>query len=206
VCAAGTLLPSSAFSSDGATMTLGEVLNQDLLRYLDQSAEHRAAGDTVKSRLSAILSPQIQTVVLYRISHWLWEKGWRRLAFAVANWNALIFKAMISPASSIGPGMFLPHPPGITFCGSAGSGLTMYSMAVCCPSVSDGWSADKGPRLGNSILVGAHSVIHGPIWVGDRTKIGFCVALDRDAPPDTLVVSKAVRAILVSKHHEPSPR
>lgn len=180
-------------------MTLSEAFREDLLRYLNQSPEHRAAGDTLKSRISAILSPQIQTVVLYRLSHWFWSKGWRQTATALATLNALIFKVIISPAASIGPGLFLPHPPGITFCGSAGRGLTMYSMAVCCPSFDDGWSAQKGPRLGDTIRVGAHAVVHGPIQVGDRARIGFWVVLDRDAPPDALVVSKAMRATLSRK-------
>jgi serine O-acetyltransferase len=195
----GTLLYGGRFLTGGALVKLGEALHQDLLRYLNQSQQHQAAGDTLKSRISAILSPQMQTVVLYRLSHWFWSKGWRRAATAIATLNALVFKATISPAASIGPGLFLPHPPGITFCGSAGRGLTMYSMAVCCPSFEDGWSAQKGPRLGNAIQVGAHAVVQGPVQVGDRARIGFCVVLDRDAPPDVLVVSKAMRATLTPR-------
>jgi serine O-acetyltransferase len=180
-------------------MSARATLREDVLRYLNQSADHRVAGDTLKSRISAVLSPQLQAVWLYRLSHWLWRAGWRRAGKAVGLFSSVVFKTAISPAAAIGPGLFLPHPPGITFCGCAGRGLTMYSMSVCCPSPDDGWCAARGPQLGNNVTVGAHAVIHGRIRVGSGSRIGYCVVLDKDAPAHALVVSRAIR-VAVARH------
>jgi serine acetyltransferase len=92
--------------------------------------------------------------------------------------------------------MFLPHPPGTTFCGRAGVGLTMYSIATCCPRAESSWGVENGPQLGDGVTVGAHAVLQGPIRVGDRSRIGFSVCVDRDVPAGVLVVSRTMRATL----------
>lgn len=169
-------------------------LSEDILRYLTKSPANLALGDNFKSRLSAFLTPELLCVFLYRVAHCLYVNGWRRLAVLVTRLNFLVHKVSITPQSCIGPGLRLPHPAAVTFHGRAGRGLTLYSLAICCPRdpFLDG-PVEAGPRLGDRVAVGAHAVLLGPISVGDDTKIAFSIRLDRDTPPGVLVISKSLR-------------
>jgi serine O-acetyltransferase len=169
-------------------------LSEDVVRYLTKSPENLAGGDDFKHRLSAFLTPELLCLSLYRASHYLWAKRWRRLAILVSRFNFLMHKVSITPQSCIGPGCRMSHPAGVTFHGRAGRGLTLFSLAVCC-SREDCWggSIDAGPRLGDRVTIGAHAVLLGPIIVGDDAKIAFSVRLDRDSPAGVLVVCASLR-------------
>jgi serine acetyltransferase len=165
----------------------------DILRYLNKSPHNRARGDTLRSRLSAFLTPDLLCLSAYRIAHWLHVNGWRRAATAVSRVNFFAHKVWIPPQSCIGAGCRLPHPAGVTFCGRAGRGLTLYSLSVCCALEGADAPLELSPVLGDRVTVGAHAVLLGPLRIGDDVKIAFQVRLDRDAPPRALVVSRILR-------------
>ncbi len=176
------------------TVPLRQILAEDLSRYLNQSDEHRAAGNTLKTRVSAWLSIPLQSVLLYRISHWLWLWDMQRSARMVSQLNTLLFKATISPGACIGPGFFLPHPPCTGFCGRAGRGFTMYSIVTCWPELEDGCDVNCGPQIGDDVTIGGHVVILGPVRIGRGTKVGYSTAMKRDAPEGVVVISRAMRS------------
>ena len=95
----------------------------------------------------------------------------------------------------------MPHPSGVTFVGRAGSELTLYALATCCGRETSMALADA-PRLGDRVSVGTQSVVLGPVEVGDDTRIGFNVVVNRDAPSGVLVVSRAMRAKIVKRPSE----
>jgi serine O-acetyltransferase len=169
-------------------------LSQDVVRYLNKSPANIAQGDTFKSRLSAFLTPDLLCLLLYRTSHYFYVKKWYRLADAISFLNSMVHRVTITPQSCIAAGCRLPHPSGVTFHGRAGSGLTLYSLAVCCPRepVLD-IPVAMGPNLGERVTVGAHAVVMGPINLGDDSKVAFTVWIDHDVPPGGLVVSAVLR-------------
>jgi serine O-acetyltransferase len=169
-----------------------ESLRADVVRYLHRSPESASGGDDFKHRLSAFCTPQLFSLAGYRISHFLWLREWRRIATVVARINQFFHRVAIHPASCIGPACLLPHPAGVTFYGTAGRELTLYSLAVCCPKAGE-FSPAHGPKLGDRVTVGAHAVVLGDVRVGSDTKIPFSIVLQNDAPPGVIVVSKTLR-------------
>jgi serine O-acetyltransferase len=167
-------------------------ISADIQRYLTKSPHDVARGNSFKRRLSALLTPEVLPVFLYRIAHYLNVKRWRRLAMTVARINELVHKVHITPQSCIGPGFRLPHPVGVTFNGQAGHGLTVYTTAVCC-SEAEGWDAplERAPTLGNNVTIDGHAVVLGKIQIGDGTTVVCSVRLSRSAPAGVLVASKA---------------
>jgi serine O-acetyltransferase len=167
---------------------------KDILRFLTKSPENRAAGDGLKTRLSAFLRPELQCLFLYRVAHYLHVRGWWRAAIVLTRINFLVHKANITPESCIGPAARVPHPAGLTFCGRAGRGVTIFALSTCCPSGPFGEnSAHEGPVLGDDVMVGGHSVVVGPLQIADSTKISFGVRLARDTPRGVLVVARTMR-------------
>ncbi len=200
-------MTTRASCSDGRHSQFGAIgssISQDILRYLNKSPENQAAGDNLKSRLGALLTPQLLCLVFYRVAHFLWVKGWPRMAWVTAYVNAYIHKVNLPPQSCIGPGCFLPHPVGVTFWGSAGCGLTLYSLATCCPSGPLWRATGTAPMLGDRVLVGGHAVVLGAVRVGDDTKIAYSVALREDAPPGVLVVANGMKTLLQTPSAAPA--
>jgi serine O-acetyltransferase len=174
--------------------TIWNSLSEDILRYLNKSPENQASGDNLKTRTGALLTPQLLCLVLYRISHYVYVKGWKRCAILLARMNYLTHKVSIAPQCCIGPGCFLPHPAGVTFFGTAGRGLTLYALAICCPVNTVAEEAvEMGPCLGDYVVIGGHAVVLGPVRIGHHTTVAFGVRLDRDAGDNVIAISGVMR-------------
>ncbi len=178
----------------GEFTTIWTSLDDDIMRFISKSPENIAAGDCIKHRLGAFFTPNLLCLFLYRIAHYLFVRRWRRCAAMLSRLNMMLHKANIPAQSCIGPACHLPHPAGVTFCGVAGRGLTLYSLAVCCPlePFADG-GVEWGPRLGDNVLVGGHAVVLGEVVVGSGTKIAFNSRLTQNAPASAIVISRASR-------------
>jgi serine O-acetyltransferase len=173
---------------------LRSTVSDDIRRYLTKSPHDLARGDSFKTRLSACLTPEVFPVLLYRIAHFFYASGWRRIA-AIITWsNQAMNRVHLTAQSCIGPGLRLPHPAGVTFHGRAGHGLTLYSLAICCPS-PEHWDGalEAAPSFGDQVTVAAHAVVQGPVTVGDGATIAYGIQLDRDAPAGVLVSSRLLR-------------
>ena len=171
---------------------LSRDLESDLQRYLNKSPENQAAGNSFKSRLSARLTPEWMALAVYRFSHFLYLNGWRRLSVVLFAVNSAMHRTFIPPSSCAGPGFHLPHPAGVTFIGSAGSDLTLYSLAVCCPLRWDD-PADHGPFLGDRVLIGAHAAVMGPARVGDDARFAPGVRVTQDIPQGRIGLNDFLR-------------
>lgn len=166
----------------------------DIDRFIASSNYLDASQATFAHRLSTFTRPELQCLFLHRIAHWLYVNRWRRTARVISRANALLHKVHLTPQSCIGPGCRLPHPCGLSFHGSAGRNLTLFSGCVCGPRTPpfDG-SIERGPRLGDDVLVGGHAVVLGSVKVGDGARIGFSALVDCDVPSNVAIVSHAGR-------------
>ena len=180
--------------SDGATLAepdldharpavMRRMLSADLARIVRQ-----ISGDRPMSRGRAammVLLPAMQCATLHRVAHLLHLRGWRRAAAAVAGLSLRLTGASFHPGSRIGPGLFVPHPARIAFCGTAGRDLVVLPAVVVAPDrpvlAADPFPADA-PRFGDNVVVGAHSLVIGAVTVGDGAMVGVGVATLRDIP------------------------
>jgi len=166
----------------------------DIDRHLSMTPESAAKRKTFKRRLNSFFRPEIQSLFLYRVSHFLYQRRWERVARLISSVNFHLHKIRISPQSCIGPGCRLPHPPGVMFHGRAGEGLTVYSLAICTttPSCLEG-PLERGPILGDGVVLGAHCVIIGDVNVGNGSKVAFAVRVSSDVPAYGIAMSQVVR-------------
>lgn len=164
----------------------------DIDRHLTMTPESSTLEISFKRRVGSFLRPEIQSLFMYRLSHYLYIHRWRRLARAVSRLNFQLHKIRITPQSCIGPRCRLPHPPGVMLHGRAGTDLTVYSLAICTTNEDclEG-PVTNGPKLGNGVVLGAHCVLMGPIFVGDSSKIMFAVRLDDNVPAGVIATSRA---------------
>ncbi len=170
----------------GRWRSIFRCLKTDTMRYLTKSPENVAAGVTFKSVTSALLTNQLQCMVLYRLSHLLYLRGHRWSALLLSRLNYYIHKVSLPPETCLGAGCFIPHPVGVFFCASAGEGLTLYHLAVAC-AAAEGGREHSGAWLGDRVVIGGRAVLLGPVRVGDDAKV-FAVHIRSDVPSGTLAV------------------
>ena len=116
----------------GSIRDLRRLLAADFARILRQTT-----GGKPVSRLRRLMHlslPAMQVAILHRSAYWLYGCGLRRTAGLVSDLSLRLTGASLHPGSRIGPGLFVPHPARIVFCGSAGRDLTLLPAALVGPS------------------------------------------------------------------------
>jgi serine O-acetyltransferase len=169
----------------------------DLAEFVKASAGFMAPRVSLVRKISILLTPPLLCGITYRLSHWLYCTGWRRLARLLSGLNYVTHKCAISPAASIGPGLYIPHTVGLVFHGHAGARLTLYHRAVVCAGSVHAWKDEvyaDCPVLGDDVTVGVNSVVSGGITVGARSYVAAIAVVSKDVPPDTIVVDRNVKA------------
>jgi serine O-acetyltransferase len=157
-------------------------------------------GEAGKSGIH--LHPSFICVVLYRISHYLFEKRRSLLARIVGQLNELVTGAEINPASEIGSGLVVLSPPGTALYGKAGRNLTVMQCAGIGGEIGRREDVGAGPGLpvlGDDVVLEPHSGILGPQRIGNRVRVGGSTLVVRDIPDDTFVEGPRPR-LLTRKH------
>ena len=155
--------------------SLLKLIAADVEGYVAAASDFQVRNSSLLRRMSVLLTPSLMCCLVIRLAHAAHRRGWRRVARGLSRLNVVAHKAEIHPASSIGPGLYIPHPSAIIFWGRAGRGLTLYSQAIVGPLVAVPASEDGlalCPVLGDHITVGAFGTVVGPIPVGDQAQIG----------------------------------
>ncbi len=175
----------------GATR-LGAVIRADVMRCVLENASSDVKVGAVRFWAHLIL-PSVQGVVLFRLSRALHVRGWRRGAALLARINRTVYGLTIHPASEIGPGLFCPHPVGVSVCGRAGPLLSLYPHCSVGPENWPGMTSDlpaDSPVLGTDVGIGAHSEVVGALRLGDLVMVGVAVRVARDIADGLTVVPR----------------
>jgi len=132
--------------------------------------------------------PGFHAVLLHRVSHRLWEKGFKfpaRLIAHIARWMTGI---EIHPGAVIGKRFFIDHGMGVVIGETTeiGDDCTLYHGVTL-----GGTSWNKGkrhPTLKNGVVVGAGAKILGPIEIGENARIGSNSVVLKVVPDAATVV------------------
>ena len=186
---------------------LRQDLNRDIDAYLGFAAEYNPrVNRRWRNRLSAFLVPSVQACWLYRLSHWLYSHGFLRLALMVAWMNLLLTHVSINPASSIGGGLYIPHPSAsIVFQGVAGRDLKLFAGSAATAGhlyPFHGDSLSTAPQFGDNVSLGSKAFVAGPVTIGSNARIGFNAYVAQDVPAGAIVVARHVRNRVVQRQSE----
>lgn len=132
--------------------------------------------------------PGLHAVWGHRISHWLWQRGFKLPARWLSQWMRGLTGIEIHPGAVIGPNLFIDHGMGVVIGETAeiGACVTLYHGVTL-----GGVSLNKGkrhPTLGDGVVVGAGAKVLGAITIGANTRVGANAVVVKDTPPDSVVV------------------
>ncbi|WP_303900784.1 serine O-acetyltransferase [Thiohalomonas denitrificans] len=139
--------------------------------------------------------PGIHAIILHRMSHTLWNRGWKWLARMVSVFSRWLTGIEIHPGATIGRRFFIDHGMGVVIGETAviGDDCTLYHGVTL-----GGTSWDKGkrhPTLGNDVVVGAGAKVLGPITVKDGGRIGSNAVVVKDVPAGATMVGIPGRVV-----------
>lgn len=165
-------------------------VGEDILAHFRHGAAFYSGRPGLLRRLSILLSAPMMCTALFRLSHWAWCRGNRRIAWTLSNVNQIIHGASLHPASCIGVGFYLPHTVGIVFEGHAGRNLVLFASAVVAGGERHphAWRGVDGvPVLGDDVTLGAFALVSGSLSIGDRVRVAPCAVVHADVPADSRV-------------------
>lgn len=172
-------------------MTLRELIDSDLARF---TQTYVLRGQPFSRRRifweSVIFKAGFQAVLLYRVSHWLFQRGWIYLPWFLSRVSLAITGAEIEFNAQIGPGMFVAHPVGIV----VGRGTVIGSEVTLFQGVTFGvrsWHPDqirKFPRVGNRCFFFSGAAVVGDITIGDECIVGAHAVVTRDVPSGAMAL------------------
>jgi serine O-acetyltransferase len=132
--------------------------------------------------------PGLHAIWLHRVSHFLWRHKFFFLARFTSHISRFLTGVEIHPGAKIGKRFFIDHGMGVVIGETAevGDDVLMYMGTVL-----GGTSLDKvkrHPTIEDRVVIGAGSIILGPINVGLGAKIGAGSVVVRPVPAGATVV------------------
>ncbi len=177
------------------------LLYADLARQLE--LEGRADMRPTLGRLCArLLHPRFLPLVLYRLSHAAYRRGFRPGAYLCSYANLVLFGLEIPARCTIGGGLFLPHTQG-TVIGAVEIGVnaTIYQgVTLGARTLDMGFDAALRPRVGNGVTIGAGAKVLGGILLGDNVKVGANSVVLRSVPGNCTVAGVPAREVGERQH------
>ena len=157
------------------------------------------------------LYPSFQVMLAYRLSHHIWNFGFRFIARLIMQLARILTGIEIHPAAKIGAGFFVDHGMGTVIGETAeiGRDVTLYhdvTLGGVMPAVdSDKQRASKRhPTLGDYVIVGAGAQILGPITVHRCARVGGNSVVTKDVPEGATVVGVPARQMTKTTVQSPA--
>ena len=147
------------------------------------------------SKLEAILcSSGVQSIIIHRVSHKLWKKGFKFSARLISQFSKFLTSVEIHPAVRIGKGFFIDHGCGVVIGETTiiGNNVTLYHGVtlggICTLDDNCNKSNKRHPTICNNVIIGAGAKILGPITISDNVKVGANAVVLKNVENDVTVV------------------
>ena len=136
---------------------------------------------------------------LYRVGHWLHQRGWVRTSRLIRNVIYLVANSYIPSSAKIGSGTVLAYGGiGVVIHANAAIGRDCVIGQNVTIGAAEGFAspeANRCPVIGNNCYIAAGAKILGGITIGDNCQIGAGAVVLRDAPDNSVLVGMPARVI-----------
>ena len=151
-----------------------------------------------RTSLEVLLTyPGVKALAAHRVSHFLWNHGFKLLARMHSQFWRFWTQIEIHPGATIASGVFIDH----------GAGLVIGETAIVEKGVMlshgvtlGGTGKDVGkrhPTVREGALVSAHAQVIGPVEIGAKAKVGAGAVVVSDVPSDVTVVGVPAKIVPV---------
>ena len=166
-------------------------LRGDLARLFSSQGTHEGKPSPAGALVRAVTRPGPLAILLYRVSHRLWTRGFHTFAELLWRLNYFLSGADIHPGAQIGGGLRLTHTAGLV----VGKGAVIGSDVTLLHGVTLGGSSrgffepeftDGFPAIGDGSKIAAGAKLLGPIKIGKGCFVGANAVVAKDLPDGTI--------------------
>lgn len=136
-----------------------------------------------------LLYPSVHALMMYRMSHFLYEKKRFFLARLISQFSRFLTGIEIHPGAKIGMATLIDHGSGVVIGETAeiGDRVTIYQGSTIGATGNEK-QFKRHPTIGDDVVVGSGAKILGPVNIGNHCKIGANSVVLRDMPSYTTAV------------------
>ena len=158
-----------------------------------------------RTSLEVLLTyPGVKALAAHRVSHFLWNHGFKLLARMHSQFWRFWTQIEIHPGATIASGVFIDHGAGLVIGETAivEKGVMLYHGVTLGGTGKD--VGKRHPTVRKGALVSAHAQVIGPIEIGAKAKVGAGAVVVSDVPSDVTVVGIPAKIVRVhGKKDEP---
>ena len=158
-----------------------------------------------RTSLEVLLTyPGVKALAAHRVSHFLWNHGFKLLARMNSQFWRFWTQIEIHPGATIASGVFIDHGAGLVIGETAvvEKGVMLYHGVTLGGTGKD--TGKRHPTVREGALVSAHAQVIGPIEIGAKAKVGAGAVVVSDVPSDVTVVGVPAKIVRVhGKKDEP---
>ena len=151
-----------------------------------------------RTSLEVLLTyPGVKALAAHRVSHFLWNHGFKLLARMHSQFWRFWTQIEIHPGATIASGVFIDHGAGLVIGETAivEKGVMLYHGVTLGGT---GKAVGKRhPTVREGALVSAHAQVIGPVEIGAKAKVGAGAVVVSDVPSDVTVVGIPAKIVRV---------
>lgn len=151
-----------------------------------------------RTSLEVLLTyPGVKALAAHRVSHFLWNHGFKLLARMNSQFWRFWTQIEIHPGATIASGVFIDHGAGLVIGETAivEKGVMLYHGVTLGGTGKD--VGKRHPTVREGALVSAHAQVIGPIEIGAKAKVGAGAVVVSDVPSDVTVVGVPAKIVRV---------
>ena len=151
-----------------------------------------------RTSLEVLLTyPGVKALAAHRVSHFLWNHGFKLLARMHSQFWRFWTQIEIHPGATIASGVFIDHGAGLVIGETAivEKGVMLYHGVTLGGTGKD--VGKRHPPVRKGALVSAHAPVLGPIEIGAKAKVGAGAVVVSDVPSDVTVVGIPAKIVRV---------
>ena len=151
-----------------------------------------------RTSLEVLLTyPGVKALAAHRVSHFLWNHGFKLLARMHSQFWRFWTQIEIHPGATIASGVFIDHGAGLVIGETAvvEKGVMLYHGVTLGGTGKD--TGKRHPTVKEGALVSAHAQVIGPIEIGAKAKVGAGAVVVSEVPSDVTVVGIPAKIVRV---------
>lgn len=135
------------------------------------------------------LYPGVKAIRRHERAHKLYKQGKYFRARRIAEKTSRLTGIEIHPGATLGENVVIDHGNGIVIGETAivGDRVQIFH-GVSLAADGDAHEGRRHPKIGNDVMLGAESMILGPLTIGDNAKIGAKALVLKDVPANKTAI------------------
>lgn len=137
--------------------------------------------------------PGLHAIWMHRIAHFLWRRKCYFCARLLSHISRFLTGIEIHPGAKIGRRFFIDHGSGVVIgeTSEIGDDVLIYQGVIFGGVTLQ--KKKRHPTVGNNVMIGAGTIILGPIVIGNGARIGAASLVVHDVPSGALAVGVPAR-------------